>query len=416
MRTIWLARLAFKNLSRYKKRSIITMSAITFGLGLFILVDSILEAADEESMRNLRRYETADGALAPSGFTDEREDPSLKNSFRYKSLMEELQGIGIETAPRVAFQADLVFFKHPFPEDGSIPVLLNALDPLQDKGVFRLDETVFEGRWLEQGQDGIVLGRYLAEDMGAVIGAPMIALTQTRDGYHQVIELEVVGILDCPNPQVNRLGAYITLETADTYLELHDSVTALHARFPSQFTRMNPTDQLNTIAAGRSLKWFGWEELAPDYVAVIQAERTSSGTIVFLILIIASVGISNTMLMAILERRRETGIMRAMGLSDWQLRRLFLWEALGLGVFGSSLGLVFGAIINIPLVKYGLNYSRIMRESSFGYRVSGVFYGTWHPSGFVLAFLLGTGISLLVAAISLRRLLRLDIVTALRID
>ncbi len=128
----------------------------------------------------------------------------------------------------------------------------------------------------------------------------------------------------------------------------------------------------------------------------------------------AAVGISNTMLMAVFERSREVGMMRALGMSDRKIRSLFLWESTGIGVTGSFIGIFIGALVNIPLVKYGLDYSSLMRDADFGYRTDGIFYGTWHFPGYFYAALLGVGLSVLVAAVSIRRVLRMDIPSSLR--
>ena len=136
--------------------------------------------------------------------------------------------------------------------------------------------------------------------------------------------------------------------------------------------------------------------------------------IILLILIIAAVGISNTMLMAVLERRREVGMMRAMGMSDSQVRKLFLREAAGIGFLGSFLGITIGALVNIPLVKYGLDYSFFFQGQSLGYRINGIFYGSWNAQGYLYSLILGVGLSVLVAAVSIRRFLRIGISDCLR--
>jgi ABC-type lipoprotein release transport system permease subunit len=159
-----------------------------------------------------------------------------------------------------------------------------------------------------------------------------------------------------------------------------------------------------------------WKRQAPDYVAVMESEQAGSGLMIFLIMIIAAVGISNTMLMSVLERGREVGMMRALGMTDRQVRRLFLWESAVIGGVGSAMGLAFGALITFFFVRWGLDFSSVMKESNFGYRSAGHFYGAWHAPGFFYAVLLGVGLSVVVAWISTRRLLRLSIPAVLRYE
>ena len=414
MKRTWVIKLAFKNLLRYKRRTLITAGAIAFGLVMYIWVDSILEGADDESVRNLKRYETAEIMAAVPGYVDERDSLPLDQSFLWEELSVDLSNIGVATAPRIVFAADLVFYQNPFPEDGNVPARVVALDPVLDSGVFRLQETVIEGRWLKRGREEALIGRWFAEDIGARVGASIIAVTETLDGYSQTIDLEIVGILDCPNPLINREGFFISLDVADFYLEMEGKVTALHLGWSGSEIGIDLPATAPGIVDIAGLELSTWQIQAADYVAVMDAEQGGSGMIIFLILIIAAVGISNTMLMAVFERSREVGMMRALGMSDRKIRSLFLWESTGIGVAGSFIGIFIGAVVNIPLVKYGLDYSSLMRDANFGYRTDGIFYGTWHFPGYLYAALLGVGLSVLVAAISIRRVLRMDIPSSLR--
>lgn len=409
-----VVRLAFKNLLRYKRRTLITAAAIAFGLVMYIWVDSILEGADDESVRNLRRYETAETMAAVPGYLDDRVYLPLDKSFPWAKLSENLSDLGVQSAPRIVFASDLVFFRDPFPEDGNVPARIIALNPDLDPEVFELQNTLVEGRWLRSGEESVLLGKWFAEDIGAEIGASLIAVTETRDGYAQTIDLEIVGILDCPNPIVNREGVYMPLDSADYYLEMGGEVTGLHLGWPgSEIGTRLPTRAAEMVSSA-GLELSSWQLQAADYVAVMDAEQGGSGMIIFLILIIAAVGISNTMLMAVFERSREVGMMRALGMSDRKVRQLFLWESTGIGLTGSLIGVVVGALVNIPLVRHGLDYSSLMRDSNFGYRTNGIFYGTWHLPSYLYAVLLGVGLSVLVAAISIRKVLRMDIPASLR--
>ncbi len=412
----WVVGLAFKNLLRYKRRTLITASAIAFGLTMYIWIDSILTGAAEESVRNLRWYETADAMAAGTGYMDDRDSLPLGKSFAWEKLASDLEAAGMDVTPRITFGADMVFFRDPYPEDGNVPARIIAIDPIRDSTVFRLRDTLGEGRWLLEGEDGALIGRWFAEDIGASVAAPIIAVTETRDGYFQTIDLEIVGILDSPNPVINREGFYVSLDTADMYLEMDREVTSLYITWPGAELGINRSDSLVDLVEEAGLEYSPWDVQAADYVAVMAAEYSGSGTVIFLILIIAAVGISNTMLMAVYERSREIGMMRALGMADRKIRHMFLLESAGIGAVGSFIGILVGALVNIPLVKYGLDYSAIMRDSNFGYRMTGIFYGSWHWQGYLYALILGIGLAVLVAAVSTRRILRLDIPSSLRFN
>ena len=87
-----------------------------------------------------------------------------------------------------------------------------------------------ENGWVD-GEQGLVLGHWLAEDIGGGIGSTVLVETQTRDGYAQVFELEIVGIINCPNPEITRSGMFLPLSIADEFLEMDGMVTEINVNY-----------------------------------------------------------------------------------------------------------------------------------------------------------------------------------------
>jgi len=414
----FLPRMAFLNLARYKKRTMITAGAIAYGLMMFIVIRSLLTGIDNESEINLRLYETATGRIMARGYWDERETFPLEKSFNPDIIEPVLNASGAFFSPRISFIGDLIFYQNPFPEDGSIPGVFTAIDPVKDNQVFALQETLVEGSWPADGEQGMVIGHWLAEDIGADIGYTVLVETQTRDGYAQVFDLEIVGIINCPNPEITRSGMFLPLSVADEYLEMGGNVTELNVNFGmsggAARNAENGFDLLATQVETLGLEALDWRTLGADFIAISQAKAAGTGLIILLILIIAGVGISNTMLMAVYERVRELGMMRALGMKNRQIRTLFIWESAGIGFLGSIYGVGLGVLINWPLVRWGIDYGFLLRESNFGYRIQGQMYGVWDFPSMMSAFVLGIALTVLVALFSTYRILRLDIPSSLR--
>jgi len=410
--------MAFLNLARYKKRTMITAGAIAYGIMMFIVTRSLLTGIDNESEINLRLYETATGRIMARGYWDEREKFPLEKSFSPDLIEPVLDTFEVSYSPRINFIGSLIFYKDPFPEDGSIPGVFTAIDPVGDNQIFALKETLVKGRWPAAGEQGMVIGHWLAEDIGADIGYTVLVETQTQDGYAQVFDMEIVGIINCPNPEITRSGMFLSLSVADEYLEMGGDVTELNVNFGmSGGTVRSADDNFNLLATQvgtLGLEAVDWKTLGADFIAISQAKTAGTGLIILLILIIAGVGISNTMLMAVYERVKELGMMRAMGMKNHQVRALFIWESAGIGFLGSIYGLGLGALMNWPLVRWGIDYGFLLRDSNFGYRIQGQMYGVWDFPSMLIAFALGIALAVLVAVFSTYRILRLDIPSSLR--
>lgn len=410
---MFLAGLAWKNLSRYRKRTIITASAIAFGLAAYIFLDGWLKGAETESERNLALYETGSARVVTREYWQDRQRLPLASAIEDPAaVLAALRAAGVAAAPRTVFAGEAVV------EQGSMPVRVIAIDPARDEEVFALGDTLGEGRPLEAGGPGALLGRWLADDLGLAVGDPLTVTARTRSGFHQALDLEVVGIIDCPNPAVNKGTLFMALDTADLLMEMDGSVTEIDLRYGDYRAAEAVTAAvvLPALAPLPGLHVATWRDLSADYLGISSAKKGGSTIILVLVFIIAAVGVSNTMLMTISERVRELGMMRALGMRDREIRRVFLLEAAGIGVVGSVAGVAVGAAVNAAMVRWGIDLSRLLdtRTMDIGYRISGVMHAAWNPRVIVAGLAVGVLACVAVAAVPVRRALRMSITDCLR--
>jgi putative ABC transport system permease protein len=153
--------------------------------------------------------------------------------------------------------------------------------------------------------------------------------------------------------------------------------------------------------------------LAQDYLGLRNLKARYSYAIILIVLLIAAVGIVNTILMSVYSRVREIGVLRAYGMVPRDILRLFTLEGLAVGIFGSLLGVAFGTLLNLLMVVKGFSLDAF--ASSMGSMpLSGTLYGEWNPSTMVVGFLFGVIVAVVAARIPARRAARLEPTTALR--
>jgi ABC-type lipoprotein release transport system permease subunit len=409
--------LAFKNLTRYKRRTLITAFAIAVGLMMFIIVDSLLMGAESESMRNLRWYETSSMRIVNAAYWPERTMLPLDKGIEHpQEILAQLRAKGLQATARIAFAADMMLYSEDFGEDGNLPVLVTAIDTVTDERVFALAKTLVDGRLLQPGEAGAVIGSWFAEDIGAKVGYTVTLLARGNGGFFEALDLEIVGIVNCPNPNVNRTLLMVPIDVAGQALGMGTSVTEIDIALPERADVAAEAKAWQRLLdpTGQLLKVVGWEELAKDYIGIAQAKRGGTKVLLFLVFIIAAVGISNTMLMAIYERVRELGMMRAMGMNDRSIQLAFMLEAGGIGLIGSIVGVLAGVVTNIPLVIMGVDFTFMMRDMDIGYRIQGIMRGSWNVPAIIMAFVAGFVLSMIAAYIPTRRALKMDIPACLR--
>jgi putative ABC transport system permease protein len=408
----FLLSLAWKNLSRYRRRTLITSGALAAGLLFFIFLDGWLQGAERESERNIIWYESGSAKVMTSEYLEDLKSMPLKHAIQDPAAVEQLlEGTGAATTRRTVFAGEI------FNGEGSLYVKVIAVDPQSDGRIYRLAETVTRGRFLEPGDQGVLLGEWLADDLGTGVGEEITIRTRTRYGAFQTLDLIVLGVLNTPNPVVNKGTAFIPLDLADEALEMEGAVTEISLHFPEW---QNPEEKIRMLRQRLSglpgLTVESWKDLARDFLMIARAKSAGSSVLLILVFIIAAVGISNTMLMAVYERVREIGMMRALGMKDLSIRLAFLFEAGGIGLIGAVAGVGLGVVANWLMVARGIDMSSLMGHMDIGYRVTGVFRSAWHPQAIVGGFVFGVIAAMLFSIIPSSRALKMQITEALRYE
>lgn len=413
---MFLFKFAFKNLMRYRRRTLITAGALAYGIAMYLLIDSMLLGVELDSERNLIWYETASARVMHEQYWENKIQRNLKYAVEEpETIYEILEREDIPYAPRTVFNAEMIVYKDPFAEDGSIQATVFAIDPSRDDDVFKFERNVTAGDYLQAGDQGVMLGAWLAQDIGADIGYPITLRMRTKSGYNQAIDLNVVGIVDVPNPPINRTGIFMDLETADYFLEMEGAVSEINVSFPLLQDATPLTEELALLLpTDQNIEVLDWKVLGKDALAMAEAKQGGTGMILGLIFLIAAVGVSNTMLMAIFERTRELGTMRAMGMTDGQIWASFCLEAGGVGFLGGIFGMILGTPLVWFMVNFGLDFGWIIRDFDIGYRITGIMYGAFNPSTWITAFVVGIIACMFFALLPTWRAVRMQITDCLR--
>lgn len=414
----FFAALAFKNLARHRRRTIITACVISFSIMAYVGLDSIMAGFESESDRNLIQYELGNAAITGAGYWEERDQYPLDMVVEdADTLLARLDAANIPAAPRTMFRGELIIHYDPFPEDGSIPVGFLAIDPLRDDRVFRLQQSIREGRTLDPDREEALIGRWLADRIGAEVGYPVSVSTRTRDGFRQLIDLEIVGIYETSNPHIDRNIIHIPHRIADSYLEMRGAVTAIHATLPENVPGTAATTPiLDALDMRRypGLAVLSFSDMTPEFAEVTQVQNSVTQMLLGLLAIIALVGVSNTMLMSVLEREQEIGTLRSFGLYNGELRWMFVLEAAGIGVIGAIGGGVLSVAILWLLTTRGIDYGFLLDDIDIGYRFEGILYGVWNTDTIAYASVLAILVAGIVAVVPLRKILRKQITACLR--
>ncbi len=366
-----LAMLAWRNLWRNRRRTLITLTTIAFGFGLSVLLIGLNDGGHNSMIRNAINMGEGHLTVQPPGYLESPANHRyLADGARLSTLLGALAVAGgIE--PRISLQV-LASTAH-----NSVGAGLEGIVPRGDSRARMLEPALVGGEWLEEGDArGIVIGDGMARKLKVPVGGKVVLMAGERGGDTQAQLARVRGIFDSRVDELDDFLILGDLELARRFLvgEGADPVREPVTRFavflddPDSVTYWKRA--VSSTLAGESAVALDWREMMPQLVQFIAVD--DAGAYVFLVLVLMMVvfGILNTVLMSVLERTREFGLLRALGLGRRQLLMLVCCETLALSVLAVVTGWVVGGGAHWWLSRHGVDFSALI---SGGTAIMGTF-------------------------------------------
>ena len=373
-------KLAIRNLFRNRWRSALTLAAVAVAVGLMTWMLSLYEGWLQEMVRGATAVETGQIQIHTTAYV---ESPRAYRSFSADSLLVSLilaVPEVISVAPRVEL-AGLVGN-----EDRSQVARILGVDPAREADTTPVAEAVVEGRWLASepppypAPREAVLGSGMARQLNVGPGDELVTFLEAADGSLGNELLVVVGVVETANTQIDRMAVYLDLSDAQLLGALEGEIHEIAVR-TEDLSRARETAAAVAQAtgghfggtpgepspSGETLLVRPWQEIQPGIDQMIFIFRRSYWVLYLLVYLLAAIGILNTQRMSALERRREFGVMMAIGMRPRRMLRTLLVETGVLGVVGAGVGCMLGTALSWRHATRGLDLSLLTNEASFSY-------------------------------------------------
>jgi putative ABC transport system permease protein len=334
---IW--KTAWRNVWRNQRRTFVTVSAMSFALWVMILYSGLVGGYLRDMERNILDLEVGDLQVHAGGYFD---DPSLYSKIDDPdALLAPLRDGGYHAASR------LLAWGMAAAEESSAGVSFRGVDVARDAEVSRIHEHVLEGSWLDPADPhGVVLGRRLARMLTVGQGSEIVVLSQGADGAMAADLYTVRGVLESIGDATDRAGVFMT---ADAFRELFVVPTGVHqivVRRPEGIELESAAEVVRTAAAGLDVQT--WRELMPTIASLLDSARGVMLAMFFIVYIAIAILILNAMLMAVFERIRELGVLKALGVGPAGILGLMLAEA----AIVTGLAVAVGVVLGVPTLQY----------------------------------------------------------------
>lgn len=377
-------RLAWRNIWRNRRRSLIVMTSIAVGVAALMFTDALSRGFMRQMFNTQLGAHTGHLQVHARGFNDSR---------LVRDFMENPDSVAsaVRSDPDVTAAAVRVLaFGMLSSASSSSGVLVVGVDPPEEARITFIARSVVKGAYLSGAEREIVISLRLADALDVGLGGKVVAMAAGKDGTIGSELFRVTGLYRSGSAEFDRSHVYVRLGDARRLLGAGAAaaeVVALAAR-PGDASAIR--DRLRP-ALGEGYEVLAYEDLLPSLVS--QMEMTENSLIIFygIIGLALIFGIINAMLMSVMERIHEFGVLKAIGMQDGRMFLMIVGEALLLGLLGCALGMVIGVAVNEPLARTGINFAAFaegLESWGIGARV--------YPMSDYSSFLNGIGVILAV--------------------
>lgn len=350
--------LAARNVYRNGHRSLVTTLAMAFACAMMIVFAALIEGFVVGSEKNIITMNTGDLQIHQPGY---RDDPDIYKQIKNShSLAAAIRNAGYKASERV-FAFGLMAS-----EQSSAGVQLHGFDLNYEHSVSQIHRHIMAGKWLDKTvPHGVVIGKKLARQLDVRLGDELIFVGQTADGYMANDKFQVRGILKSVSAMIDNGGVIMSDNMLRELISLPDNaheIVILRAdRSSDLIAAVTKIKQLSPV----ELEILNWRQLLPIISRFLEtADVQTLIMLLFTYIAVASV-VLNAMLMNVFERIHEFGIMKAIGVSPWQLIRLIYAETIIQTLLASLLGGIAGSSLAWYLQLHGLDMSSMAKEISF---------------------------------------------------
>ena len=346
-------KMAWRNIWRNPRRSILTISAIAFASILLVFMLSWQFGSYDTMINSAVKIHTGHLQVQAKGYKDKKNIRLVvPNPAAVGGILDKTPGVGAYT-----FRANA--FSLASSKERTYGIIVVGIDPVREAEVSTLRKLIRRGNYLSEGDsDQALVGELLARNLQVSLGDELVVLGQGRDGTIAATVVKVKGIYSSGQDEFDRSSIHIPLKS---FQDVYVMGGAVHEVVALCKTLEDVPAIKKTVAAGiqrmdtrHHLVALDWMELMPGLIQGIQMDLVSGLIFYFILIVVVAFSILNTFLMCIFERTREFGVLMAIGTTPRRLTKLLLIESTTMTVVGIVIGIIAGSLITWYFQVHGI--------------------------------------------------------------
>lgn len=334
-------KMAWRNIWRNKRRTVITVASVFFGVLLSSFMTSMQEGTYSKMIDNVVGFYSG---YIQIHYPHYWENKTIDYTFTPNDSLIKVLNDQPEITDYIPRLESFTLLSY---KNNTKGAALIGIDPEKENQVTKLGNWVNEGTYLKNGDDGILLAVNLAKNLGVQVGDTLVLISQGYHGISAAGLFPVRGILKFPAPTMNGLGAYIDIKAAQNFFSVGDKYTSL-VLMVNNYSEVDQLDHRLKSQIGNKYEVMTWYEMDPLTKNMIDADRSGAYITKGILYILIGFGIFGTVIMMIAERRKEMGVMVAVGMQKSKLSKMLFYETTLIGL----VGVVAGFVICYPVILY----------------------------------------------------------------
>lgn len=364
-------RLAWRNIWRHRRRTLIVVLSIGFTMAMMMLYDGLIAGFEQAIYANAIKVLGGNIQIHASGYKAKADQNPLLPLDNEQAVLKAAR-----SQPQVvAASRRITTGGMATNRVGSFAVSIVGVEPELELPVSLVGQHVIAGRYLKaDDQDAIFIGKGMAEAMNLQVGDRITLAGRATHQQMRTRTLTIVGIFDVGIPDVEKRTLYMSLAEAQDLYGLSGQSTEVMVSLQRLGQEAGVMNALRPALPGYELA--SWDTNYPELQQAISAKSGVMDVFGIIILGIVGIGIFNLLLMAIYERTREIGVLGALGMKPVQISVLFLLEGAMMGLVGVAFGVGMGLALNILLGQAGLDFSKYASLTQYMALITGKIYPT----------------------------------------
>ena len=364
-------RLAWRNIWRHRRRTVIIVLAMGLSLSMMMFYDGLMDGFNQAIAGNAVRVLGGNIQVHAAGYREKVDsNPLLPLTDDSAIIQAALAQPDVIAAARRIQTGGLVSNS-----EGAFPLSIIGIEPEAEAPVSLIAEHIVDGRFLEPtDEDSILIGKGLADALALKVGDRIMMVGSDIHKQNRQRTMTVIGIYDIGIPSMEKGTLYISLTEAQNLFNLSGQSTEVQITLKKVGTESKVVTALASALPGYEVE--SWANNYPELGNAVGRKNIVMDIFSVIIVMIAGIGILNLLMMAIYERTREIGLLGAMGLKPGQVATIFILEGTLIGVVGVVAGVAMGLAINISLMQVGMDYSQFAGITDYMALISGRVYPT----------------------------------------